>query len=82
MSTIETTTAVTASSSSGGTCSTPGPYLCTTHTDTVLFFDKGQTFSNCPISRSKKGHSTTWTVMNDAAAKDISTVDKLDSTAL
>ena len=82
MATIETTTAVTASGSSGGACNVTAPYFCNTHTDTVLFFRKGKTFSNCPISRSKKGHTTTWSAMSDAQAKDISTIDTLDSTAL
>ena len=74
---IETTTSVTASGSSGAGCSMTGPYYCTTHTDTVLFFEKGKTFSNCPISKSKKGHSATLSMMNDSKAVSISTADSL-----
>lgn len=79
---IESTTSVVASGSSGAACGTTGPYFCSTHTDLVLFFEKGKTFSNCPISKSRKGHSTTWSMMNDTQAKPISTVDSLSSTAL
>ena len=81
---LDTSTSINASGLSGGTCAISGPYFCTTHPDTTLFVRKTQTFPNCPISRNKKGHSTTWSAMNDASAQahPITTIDDLDSTAV
>jgi hypothetical protein len=79
---IESSTPVNSSGASGATCSASGPYYCTSHPDTMLFVRKTQTFPNCPISRNRKGHSTTWSAETDAQAMPISTVDNLDSTAL
>ena len=72
---------VTLGGSSGGTCSASGPYVCGTHTDTVLWVRKGSTFPNCPVSRSKKGHSTTWSSTSESTLPP-SSVDQLDSVAL
>lgn len=79
---IETSTSISVSGSSGGTCTTSGPYYCTTHPDTFLFLRKEQKFPNCPISRNKKGHSTTWSSVGEAQAKPISSVDNLETTAV
>lgn len=75
----ETSSKVTAGGSSGQTCGTAGPYMCSTHTDTVLFVRDGKAFPNCPISKNKKGHSTTWVMSSDGATKPPSSVDQLDS---
>lgn len=55
---------VSASGQSGTTCSTTGPYKCGTHTTVVVFFKKGEKFSNCPSSSSSTGHATTWSTVN------------------
>jgi hypothetical protein len=78
----ETSTSISASGQSGGTCAKSGPYFCGNHTDTLIFVSNGQKFPNCPISRNKKGHSTTWSAMGEAQAVPISTVDNLDSVAI
>lgn len=77
----ESSSKVTAGGSSGGTCTVTGPYMCDIHTDTVLWIKKGQKFPNCPISRSKKGHTTTWSSTSESTPPP-SSVDQLDSTAL
>jgi hypothetical protein len=57
-------TTVSENGTTGGTCSTTGPYKCATHTTTVIFFKKGDKFSNCPSNGSSVGHSTTWSTVN------------------
>jgi len=64
MADTQSQTPVTSSGQTGSVCSNTGPYKCATHTTTVLFFKKGDTFSNCPNSASSSGHSTTWSVVN------------------
>lgn len=78
----ETSLKVTAGGSSGQTCATAGPYTCSTHTDTVLFVRDGKIFPNCPISRNKKGHATTWVMSNETTTKPPASVDQLDQVAL
>ena len=78
----ETSTKVTGGGASGATCNASAPYTCNTHTDTVLFVRKGQKYPNCPISRSKKGHTTTWIASNEEVTKAPSPIDQLDSVAI
>jgi hypothetical protein len=78
----ETSSRIIAGGSSGQTCGTAGPYTCSTHTDTVLFVRDGKAFPNCPVSKSKKGHSTTWVLSNEEITKPPSSKDTLDSVAL
>jgi hypothetical protein len=63
MSETQTQTPVTSSGKSGTVCPNTAPYKCSTHTTVVVFFKKGETFSNCP-SGSSAGHSTTWAVVS------------------
>ena len=63
MSETQTQTPVTSSGKTGTACQNTGPYKCATHTTVVVFFKKGDTFSNCP-SGSNTGHSTTWAVVS------------------
>jgi len=64
MTDTQTQTPVTSSGQSGTVCQNTAPYKCATHTTVVVFFKKGQTFSNCPSSSSSTGHSTTWAVVS------------------
>ena len=75
---IETTTSISANGSSGATCNVTGPYFCGSHPTVVLFVSKGAKFPNCPESKSKKGHTTTWSVMNDATASAPMEAGKID----
>jgi len=77
----ETSSKLTAGGPSGGTCTASAPYACSTHTDTVLWVRQGAKFPNCPVSRSKKGHSTTWSSSSETNPPP-SSVDQLDSVAL
>jgi hypothetical protein len=72
---------ITVSGSSGATCGASAPYSCSTHTDTVLWVRKGAKFPNCPVSKSKKGHTTTWYTTSETTPPP-SSVDQLDSVAL
>jgi hypothetical protein len=77
----ETYSRVITGGSSGGTCNASGPYVCGSHGDTVLWVRKGAKFPNCPVSKSKKGHSTTWSSTSETTPPP-SSIDQLDSTAL
>ena len=57
-------TNVTATGSTGATCSTSGPYKCTSHATTILFFAKGQKFTACPNANTASGHNTTWRMVS------------------
>jgi hypothetical protein len=59
-----TATSITATGTTGSTCSTPGPYKCTSHATTIVFFAKGQKFSACPNANSASGHNTTWRMVS------------------
>ena len=78
----ETGTSVTVSGSSGANCTKAGPYMCSTHTDTVLFVRDGKAFPNCPVSRNKKGHSTTWKMAAEGMTLAPSPIDNLETVAL
>jgi hypothetical protein len=65
---------------SGGTsavCQYSGPYKCSTHPDTIVVFQKGQSFTVCPMSTDSKkagaGHPTTWAMVRetDASSFDV-----------
>ncbi len=64
MSETQTQTPVTSSGKSGTLCSNTAPYKCSTHPTVVVFFKKGETFSNCPSSSSSSGHATTWATVS------------------
>jgi hypothetical protein len=63
MTETQTQTPVTSSGQTGTVCQNTAPYKCATHTTVVVFFKKGDAFSNCP-SGSNTGHSTTWSVVS------------------
>jgi hypothetical protein len=68
MAQTDTQRSVTATGQTGTTCATTGPYKCNTHSTVVVFFSKGDKFSNCPTSStggsSATGHATTWSTVN------------------
>jgi hypothetical protein len=55
-----TTTTVTGSGQTGGTCQTSGPYMCARHTNIVVFFKRGDKFSADPVD----GRSTGWSIVS------------------
>ena len=76
---LETSTKLTGGGASGSACNIPGPYMCSTHTDLVLFVRDGTLFPNCPIAKTRKGHSTTWSMASDGTTKPPSSADTLDT---
>lgn len=53
-----TATKMTASGKTGGTCEVSGPYKSTRNTSIVVFFKRGDKFSNDPVD----GRATTWSM--------------------
>jgi hypothetical protein len=53
-----TATAITASGKTGVVCTTSGPYKSTRNTSIVVFFKKGDKFTNDPVD----GKATTWSM--------------------
>jgi hypothetical protein len=78
----ESSARVISGGSSGSTCNASGPYMCGTHTDTVLYVKRNQKYPNCPISKNRKGHSTTWSATSEGTTQPPSSVDNLDAVAL
>lgn len=73
----EVTKDVGGSGGTDGICQYSGPYKCSTHTEIIVSFQKGQKFHPCPVppetSKTAAGHVTTWVMVReaDAAAKDL-----------
>jgi hypothetical protein len=53
-------TAVQATGATGTICQRSGPYRCNSHTQLVVYIQKGDKFPTCPVNR---GHSTTWSTV-------------------
>lgn len=65
--------AVTSSGETGSECERSGPYSCKAHVDIVLFFKKGDKFSDCPVIgeiSKTEGHATTWIMVREALVTD------------
>ncbi|MGB7922971.1 MAG: hypothetical protein WCF57_06980 [Pyrinomonadaceae bacterium] len=65
--------AVTSSGETGSECESSGPYSCKAHVEIIVFFRKGDKFSNCPVlgEISKvEGHATTWIMVREALVAD------------
>jgi len=54
-----TATAVTATGTTGGTCTKSGPYKCNRHPSIIVFVKSGQRFQADPVD----GASTTWSIV-------------------
>lgn len=64
-----TTTQINAGGKTGATIVQTGPYKCSVHTGFVLFFQKGDKFSICPVvdlqmSRTD-GHNADWILVRE-----------------
>jgi hypothetical protein len=60
------------SGSTGTVCQYSGPYKCNTHPDMIVSFQRGQSFTVCPMSvetsKAGAGHSTTWAMVRETDA--------------
>ena len=60
------------SGSTGTVCQYSGPYKCSTHPDIIVSFQRGQSFSACPVAvdlrkaETGAGHSTSWEMVREA----------------
>lgn len=61
----QSATSVTATGQTGSVVQTSGPYKCNSHTSTIVFFAKGEKFPACPNANSTRGHTTSWSMVND-----------------